>query len=333
MLERFASRLFGFWDRLGARLSNPSYRDPHGPERPARNGIAIVVCVLISMILWFTFTMQETYTIVLQMPTEVSNVPDDQALASLPPATARVQVQGEGYQLIQLYYNPPSIPIDARRNQISLEDAVPELPKNVRPLSVSPRTVDLVKEQRVSRRIPIRVGGVFRTPPTHDLIEDPRTIPDSVVVSGAVSIIENLDYWPTERFVVENLRDSTTVSTRLTDTLRALVTRDVESVSVVARAMEFTEARREVDVTVTGAPPGRQVVTLEPASIVVRYRVPIHQYSRSLVAPDFFATVTYDQIRADTTGRLRPDLQLPDNLMLRDVVKTPPLLRYYIRLP
>jgi hypothetical protein len=334
MADNFATRITSFWDRLADRLSGvPADADGDGDRAPQRKGIAITVCILLSAMLWFTFTMQETYTVVLEMPTMVSNIPDDQALVTMPPQRARVQVQGEGFQLVQLYYNPPTIPIDARREQVNLEDAVPELGKNVRPLSVSPRSVELIKERRITRRLPVRFAGSITTPDTHGLVSPPRILPDSVQVSGARSIIERLLYWPTEPVQLENIRDSIVVRVPLSDTLSLLVDKNLQQVTVSARAVEFTEAVRQIDVTITGAPPGRQVVTLEPPSVEVRYRVPIDHYSASLVAPDFFATISYDDIRADTSGRLVPNLQTPAGLMIRDVQMSPRSLRYYTILP
>jgi hypothetical protein len=334
MTENFATRISSFWDRLADRLSGvPVGPDGEEDRAPKRKSVAITVCLLLSAVLWFTFTLQETYTVVLEMPTEVMNVPEDQALVTMPPQRARVQVQGEGFQLVQLYYNPPTIPIDARREQVNLEDAVPELGKNVRPLSVSPRSVELIKERRITRRLPVRFAGEITTPDTHDLISPPRILPDSVQVSGARSVVERLQYWPTESVKMDNVRDSIVIRVPLSDTLSLLVDKNLQQVTVSARAVEFTEAVREIDVTITGAPPGRQVVTLEPSSIEVRYRVPIDQYNASLVAPDFFATISYDDIRADTSGRLVPNLETPVGLMVRDARMSPSSLRYYTILP
>jgi hypothetical protein len=47
---------------------------------------------------------------------------------------------------------------------------------------------------------------------------------------------------------------------------------------------------------------------------------------------DFFATVSYDEIRQDTTGRVQPDLVLPENVVLRDVEMIPQTLGYYERI-
>ena len=113
------------------------------------------------------------------------------------------------------------------------------------------------------------------------------------------------------------------------DTLEHLIDRDVNSTTAVVVAREFTGATREVEVIIQGAPSTEKLVTLEPALITVRYRVLLSEFREAQRAPDFFATVQYDQIRADTTGRVKPRLHPPANLTLRDVQWSPTSLRYF----
>ena len=289
----------------------------------------ITVCILISILLWFIFSMQETHTILLELPTEIRNLPPDEALTVLPPRTVRVQVQGEGIQLLRIYYNRPVIPVDASAEEVSFEDVAAELMSNVQLESVIPRTFVVRKEPRVSRTVPIEPRIEIRTPPAYDLLGPIRLRPDSVAVSGAASIIENLRAWPTEHRVFENVRDTLRVVVALADTLTGLVLREFNEVTVEAVVEEFTEGEREIKVLVPGAPLGEEYVQLSPPSIRVRYLVPLSQYDAARHAEDFFATVPYDEIRSDTTGRVRPRLHLPEGLDLREVTFTPLTLHYF----
>ncbi len=317
-----------FWERL-RRLFSRS-REAEARRRPSANGIAVVFCVLISCLLWFIFTMQEDYTAVLEVPTRVANLPADEALAEAPPATARVEVRGEGFQLMRFAFDPPALPIDAAAGQIDLS-AVLDLPQGVSLLNVTPRRLNVQKEPRVTRRVPVRLRATITTPATHALVEPPRLAPDSVAVSGAASLVESLAYWPTERLSVRDLRDTLSTPVALADTLGGLVRRTPDAVRVLARARQYTEGTREIDVRIPGSP--ERSVTLEPSSVEVRYRVPVEQHAAAQEAEGFFATVSYDALRADTTGRVRPELVLPAGLDIRDVRMTPPALRYYTFVP
>ena len=72
----------------------------------------------------------------------------------------------------------------------------------------------------------------------------------------------------------------------------------------------------------------QRVVEFEPATVEVTYRIPLSQYEAALEAPDFFATVSYEAILADTTGRVQPEIHQPE-LLLHSVESFPSALRYY----
>ncbi|HET6569788.1 MAG TPA: hypothetical protein VFG50_17615, partial [Rhodothermales bacterium] len=313
-----------------------STRPPTPPEdRPKRQGLAIATSILISCMLWFTFTMQENYVRVVQLPTTVRNLPVDQALSELPPKKVRVEMQGPGWQLIGLFgffdfgSDLPVVPMDASQDQVNLEAAVQSisLNKNVLIRSVTPLRVDLHKEQRILVKVPVKLVADIETPPTHFLVSPPAIIPDSVTVSGARSVVGDLAFWPTEPFEVLDLRDSVVARIPLADTLSGLVARDPDSVILKARAKEFTQGTRQIDVVVRGAT--EQFVRLEPSVVTVQYRVPLDQFDAVETAPDFFADVEYRDILADTTGRLRPQLHIPEGYDIRDVEMTPPTVRAF----
>lgn len=298
---------------------------------PRRKGLLITVCVVISTTIWFLFSLQRTYTTNLAFPTLVTNIPPTQALTEMPPEQVGVQVQGSGLDLIQLRNNPLPIPLDASAEQAFLDPSQFDLPGNIVLQSIGQRTISINKDTLITRRIPIRLRAEYNPPPTHDFIDYPRLIPDSVDVSGAAALVNSLRDWPTERYQARDLRDSLRVMLALHDSLSGLVTLSLAEAMLTARVAAFTQAEREVEVTVQGAPSlqSQKVVTLDPSVITVRYRVPFAQYTQTQQATDFFATVSYNAILADTTGRIRPSLSLPEGLILRDVEQIPPTLRYY----
>lgn len=316
------------WERLQERFS----RDPEDPvfgDQPQHRGWAIALCLCIAVFLWFIFTMQETYTVSVQLPTEVVNVPEGQALVEQPPRRVQAVVSGQGFPLLQLKYNTPAVPLNASGESVNLTEAVPDLPKNLSLESIQPSSIRLRTEDQVVRRVPIHLRATITTPPTHDLLHPPQIDPDSVWINGARSVVRDIKVWPTERFVREGLRDTLTTRVALSDTLQGLIRRSVQSVRLNAVSRQFTEDTRTINVTVTGEPSTEKWVTLEPSEVQVRYRVLFEQYEEASQAPDFYATVSYDEIRADTTGRVKPELHVPDDLTLRDIQMTPSSLRYY----
>ncbi len=318
-----------FWERFKAFFEGQRSYGDYPEASSGRRGTAIAVCIMTSALLWFVFSLQKTYSLALDLPTTVVNLPAGQALAELPPSNVRVQVRGEGVSLFRIYYNRPSLPIDAGREIVNLDATPSDLLRNLTLESVRPRTYVVRTDERITRRVPIRLRAKINTPDTHELIDVPRTVPDSITVSGAASVVELIEYWPTVSIVRNGLVDSIAVQISLVDSLVGLVERDIERATLIAVAREFTGAEREVDVILEGAPSSDKLVTLEPSSLTVRYRVLLTEFNQSLRAPNFFATVRYEDIRSDTTGRVKPHLFLPDDLHIRDVQFFPQSLRYY----
>ena len=65
-------------------------------------GWIIALCLLASCVLWFAFSMQEEYVQVLEFPTELTNLPEDKALAAIPPQTVRIQLEAEGLNIYRI---------------------------------------------------------------------------------------------------------------------------------------------------------------------------------------------------------------------------------------
>jgi len=303
------------------------------PENaPRKKGWIITFCLLASCLLWFTFSMQETYTQFFDFPTELQNLPVDQALTQVPPATIRVQVEGEGIQLLRLYYNPPTITIDASLSEIDLEVLAAEAANNVRSESVFPASIVLHKEARAEKRLPIRSRLGIDTAPGYHVVGPVTLTPDSVTVWGAVSILEGLSFWNTAPATQTTVNDSVRVLLSLADTLAGLV--ELSSLETEAQAivLQFTEGRREIAVRVKDGVDSMPV-SFEPATTMVTYQVPIIQYDLAQEAVDFYAFVPFEEIRTDTTGNVYPLVNPPTGLILREIRIFPDAFRYYHNLP
>jgi YbbR-like protein len=305
-----------------------SEQDDMQDNRPRRKGLVITLCFLAAVLLWFTVSMRQTYTQFFEFPTEVENLPDHLALKTLPPPTVRVQVEGEGIQLLRLYYNPPTIPINAEQSEVDLNLVAPELTKSVRTESIMPRLIQVETDTRVERRVPVLSRVTISTQTGYHIVGGVHLDPDSVTVSGAASIIDELTRWPTVSSVISQAKDSVSAVIAVLDSLSGLVTLDQSEVAVRAEVVEFTEGNRVLTVRVENVPPGQRV-RLDPASTVVTYQVPIEAFDAAFSAEDFFALVPYDEILRDTTGRVYPQLHLPAGITLREVSILPEALGYY----
>jgi len=291
-------------------------------------GWVITLCILTSCLFWFIFSLQETYTRVLNLPTEVTDVPDGMALTSLPPEEVQVQVVGEGVQLLRYYYNPPRISFRVNGGALDVQAAAREALGNVVLQSVSPRTVDITTGPTEWKRVRVQPRVELQLKSGHRVIPPVRIRPDSVTLVGARSILGDIRSWPTERRTLGGVDDSVTTMIPLQDSLRGLVSFDTREVAYFADVQEFTQAVRMVDVRVTGMPPGRQV-SLDPSRVELTYQIPLSQFDLAQESEDLFLEVPWAAMRDDNSGMVFPSLRTPPYLYVLQPRWVPSSLRYY----
>ena len=312
-------------DRLRA-LASP---DPAGERDDVRHrGIVIAVCILASALLWFTFAIRETYTRSIDFAIEVRGLDPGESLSGLPPMTVRAQLAGEGIQLLRLYYDRPTIVVDASLDVVNLQAVAPEFIQGVRIEALSPEELTLQRERRVTRRLPVVSRTRIETRPGHHVVGLVQIEPDSVLVSGAASIVRSLASWSTQRSAVLAGPDSLDAMVELSDSLSGLVDVEVPEVRLRASVRQFTQGSRRVELRVEGAPEGRRI-SLEPSAVRVTFQVPLPAYQKAMESADVYAFVPYDRILADTTGAVQPVLRVPSGIVVRGVVFDPPAVRYF----
>lgn len=296
-------------------------------EHPGNRGGVIALCVICSLLLWIFSSMSEVYTRIIEVDTNVKNLSPSEAFLTLPPDKIQLHVKGEGLSLIQFHYNPPEITIDATSSQINLIDVVSrDLPSPVEVERVIPPFFTFQKEERLFKKVPILLNAEIDTPPTYELVQEPLIFPDSVMISGAASLIEKINEWPTVELFPLDVKDTLSLQVDLVDSLSGLIDFEIQSTQLLLVSEEFTEGGRDIEVLV---PSVQDYVTLDPPIVEVTYRVPLSQYHLANEARDFFLSVSIDDIRDDTTGFVTPNLELPEGILFRDVNLEPEKLRYY----
>jgi hypothetical protein len=317
-----------FTDRIRSLFSPIRQGSKFDSREPENKGFVISMCVLAAFILWFAFSMQETYTQIIDFQTEIRNLPSDKALSALPPSSIRIQVEGEGVQVLRLYYNPPVVPINAEAGEVDLLLVASEVVNNVSLQTVTPRTTQISIENRDYRKVPIVPVIELDFSPGFGMIGQVSISPDSITISGAASIISGITMWHTQKRQLGQLADSLFATIAISDSLEGLVGFDVSEVTVRANITEFTEATRTIEVRAIGLGETEQV-SFVPSTVDVTYLIPLSQYDSSLAAEDFYVFVPYSDTRRDEQGLVYPMIHLPNGLAVREARIDPVGLKYY----
>ncbi len=320
----------GLVDRL-RNLRTEGLEEPGDP----RNGLAMALSGVIAVFLWFFFSMNASYTIDVEVPL-VFALPQNRALSERPPSEARVTVQGDGWSLIPLVRSPPVIRSRATSSSVDILTAIRDsrLLSDVVIQGASPERVELKLEDREARLLPIRLVRQLTLAPSYDLLRPPLMDPDSVLVSGAPSVIGALLDWPTEPLIKTGVRDSIFEVVALSDTLEGLIIgKSLQATLVSVPVAAFTQGERMLNVEVRNLPANVAAVRTEPARIRTTYTVPAQQRADELArtAPDFVAVVDWADIVRDSTAKSVPvSVQIPQGLDVRNVSLDVQRVEYFL---
>lgn len=275
--------------------------------------IVFLVAFVLALCLWLMVNLSRDYNLNINLPITLGNVPPDQALAEELPNFATVSITGEGWKLINIYNNPPQIYVDVTQQEVSLYDqvrqqmnAIPEL--NV--LKVQPLFLSLELEEKVSKKVPVRSNVQISFKDQYGFVEEPLLQPDSITITGASSLVEDIDHWETDSVEVTDVKDQISVSVPLKQP-GSLLSLSVNTVNYRAGVSQYTEGEARVYILSRDLPEGRSV-SFSPSVITVKYNVPINEYAQVQDLPNLFsAYVSYNQIRQDSTGFITPRIEKP----------------------
>lgn len=308
----------------------PSVRPSAEPEQ-TRNGLAMVLSLVVAIVLWFTFSMRETYTTSVDVDLEMVGLPEGQALRERPPQTATVSLQGRGEDLFALSWNPLRVRLFADGPTVSIAEAVAEagLPAGVSVLGAQPRTIRLDLDERVTRDLPIALNGRVRSAIPFDLLRPPRLEPDSVRVSGARSLLDGFEAWPTARVFFDDLRDDLRTPVALSDTLTGLVELSRQSAQLTAEIEEFTTGELMLPVEVENLPAGVGI-RFEPGTVRATFRSPTGEAFARVEQVGFRAVVDYEDVVRDAgTGTVAVAARVPAALDARSIRFEPSRVDYF----
>ena len=297
--------------------------------------IVFSIAFLIAMGLWFMVNLSREFNITVEVPIQLVNLPEDQALSSDIPDYASVNVTGEGWNLLPVYTNPPGISVTAETRRINLNEQVRNQMgafSNLTILQVQPVTITIETEEKASKRVPVvsRVQFDFRS--QYGFLQDPVLEPDSVTVTAARSRLDEIDEWETVQAVFDDISRSFEEVISLAPP-ESNVTVEPSEITLLVDVSEYTEAEVRIPVRTRNLPAGK-AVTYNPSSVTVRFDVPIELYADVQGTRPFSVYVDYAELERDTTGFITPQVEkISDDFNVRLRSIQPARVSYFNIIP
>ncbi len=255
---------------------------------------------------WLILQLSQEYSI--EQPVNLAfELPDKKTFAYPPPEQVIATLTGSGWNLIVQQINGRKIQldfsmIDDQRLPLTTSLVSNQIQRKlvsgkVRVTGLTFNGMDLELEDMVSVRLPIRNRISLSYAEGFKQLNDLRTSPDSVTLSGPAGTLPDFQEWPTDTLVLTNLRADQELSLPLRRPARGLQL-DTNAVTIQIRTEAYTQKTVFLPVTVRNAPP-RDSLRLFPSQVRADVTVGLSAYSA--ISADSFEIVA-DMKKAGTGG-------------------------------
>jgi len=295
--------------KLPASMKNKQSENFHRGEK----AVVFVFAYVIALGMWMLINLDRDFSMTIQVPLVYGEFPANRAPVEPLPTFVRASVSGEGWKLLSLYGSSPRVAIDVSDSQIDVFQMVQTQLSNqagVNVTSVSPATVRVRLDEKIQKKVPITPTIDIQFRRQFSSVGVPMLSPDSVIVSGARSLLENLRAWPTIPVTLSDLSQSVDIMLELEESTD-LIRLSEKRVNYRLTVSEFTEGEIRVPVMIRGRAESRNF-TLSPSSVMVRYDIPIGQFQQAQNTALFEAYVDFETIRNDASGFVEPTI-IPRN--------------------
>ncbi|HKK09350.1 MAG TPA: hypothetical protein VJ939_00870 [Bacteroidales bacterium] len=280
--------------KAGYSLLKKSVKNLKDPE--ARNHLYVFfVCLLISVFIWLSIKLSKDYQATVFHPVKYVSVPDDKLLTNNPPAEIALKVKGKGTELLSLQFNRPeeSIRIDLSEAQLKEKDDgyYVELPtvwflsqvarqskyyNNL--VDIQPDTLFLEFEDLKFRKVPVKHRLNFKLEQQVWLNDSIVIEPDSVIIAGKVSAVDQINSVLTDRKKLGLLNKPVSIKLGLQGFKQKTLKLEQDSVLVTIPCERYTEAKIKLPVFVNG--PDTLNIRTFPQNVEVTYWVSLDNYQR-----------------------------------------------------
>jgi YbbR domain-containing protein len=301
--EQFKEKFSEVWRRITTQT------DEDGADMGRERMVVFIVSLILALCLWLMVNLSRDYNLNIQLPVSLGAVPEDRALADKLPESATVSVWGEGWKLINIYNNPPVINVDVNDEQVNLYSQVQQqmnIPR-VEVQKVQPLILSLKLEERITKKVPVNPNIKVSFEEQYGFAGSPEIQPDSITISGAASLIQNIHEWSTDSVHFTDISQDLSRVVAL-ETKNELISLSQNQVIFNADVAQFTEGQAEVKISTKGFPEEIDV-NFSPPSISIKYNVPINEYPEVSDMKIFKAYVTYGQILLDSLGFVTPQIE------------------------
>ena len=265
----------------------------------------VFISIMLASFFWYSVKLVKVYNSTIEVPVRYKNPPKGVQLTRELPHELELRVTGPGHLLLV-----PNLRLQADSLDIDLQPAVETgaietedyrsrmarvLPNEVSIRSIRPKHIEVNFEEQMRKRVPVSPQLEITYAPGYRQVGDVVLTPDSVLLVGSISMLQDVEQWSTAPIKVNNLKGARRFRVQLDERPQMYVS--AENVTGVVQSQPYTEVKKEVSVEILNSPLDKRVRLL-PAKVHVHYQLPTEDHA--------LADTAQPRLVVDAT-RLSPD--------------------------
>ncbi|MCF7805425.1 MAG: hypothetical protein K9N46_06190 [Candidatus Marinimicrobia bacterium] len=286
---------------------------------------------LLAILLWVYVVTANTYVYEMQVPLEVVNVPPGRTIAEQVPQKVKAEFRGTGITYfktrLSLAYSDMALRLDVRRvdraEQFYLPQYVRDHPDNFiipRGLNlelvdvVSPERIEISLDKRAVKRVKVIPDITVEAVPGYTIVGDVFINPDSVILRGPASRIEQIDSVNTETVRIDNADNNVSGQATIRFPEPGLIHAAVQSVRYSAEIQPISERRiTDIPILVQNVPSNLEVTTA-PSTVSMTIEGG-SSYIYELQPQDVEVYFDYAEDWTPTVNNYAPTVEMPKGVL------------------
>lgn len=299
-----------------------------------RKIMTIGLIVSLSVLLWVFVSFSDEFSVTLNLPTQVIDVPEQYSVSSVSSSNVSIGLKGTGWQLAPhtMGRDPkffiPS-PLETGESEVSIRNVLYAnswLSSTLQLAEIAPEKISIKIENTISKKVGIVPLISLSYKAGYGLVSPVKIDPDSVLITGPKSLIDQIIIVNTVGSVQKNLEGQS--STILKINQQNYVQTNIKECKVDFDVQKIVDKTFEDLVIRTKNLPSRYELILSPTKLSIVLRGGISQLSK-LKNENLNIFVRFEQALTDTSGAITPIIEIPDFTSLIDI--KPNRLEYIIK--
>ena len=268
-----------------------------------------VLFLFLSFLISLLVKLSNNYTQTLNFEFSPTGLKSNEVIISEVPKSINVTISGRGFELLKYYIEKPVIEVDfsqLRKNNTQyvwseseqLDKIINYFDSKIVVKSINPDTVVFPFDSQFIKKVPVMVIVNPTFAVGFDLIDDFRSSPDSITVTGPESMLKIINSVSTKKIELNEINSAVDfpVELNISPSLSQL-NFSHQSVSVVANVGKFTEGMVNVPVTIVNVPEDL-IINFFPKEISVVFYSSLEAYA-NINEADFIVECDFNLLTAD----------------------------------